>query len=302
MERERWAVISAAVNDVARTYASCRTSRRFTHCTALVVRVYEWASLHHRPVSWACRAEAWSDRTRPRRLPHQSTMSRRLRSRSFIQFHEALLRRLACGAPGAAAEPKVIDAKALPISNNTRDPDCPKPGRCAGGFARGYKFYCIWGGGFAPDAWELRLIHESEVTVAREALLPRLRAPKQGRCLLLGDHLYDSNACYDLSEERGHRLIAPRRFEKARPKARLGHHRHSPLRIWSLRAQRRSPRRRQRLERLRGRIERRFAMLTSLLINLPPWVRRLHRVRAWVTSKLIINAARLRCATRPLHA
>jgi hypothetical protein len=44
-------------------------------------------------------------------------------------------------------------------------------------------------------------------------------------------------------------------------------------------------------------VERDFSGLACFgggLTTLPPWVRRIRRVRAWVMAKLLINAARIR--------
>ena len=49
---------------------------------------------------------------------------------------------------------------------------------------------------------------------------------------------------------------------------------------------------------LRDQIERVFAALTGFgggLTTLPPWVRRIDRVTRWVTAKIAIYHARLRC-------
>ncbi|MEM6260815.1 MAG: hypothetical protein AAGC72_17550 [Planctomycetota bacterium] len=64
MEREQWAELMRALNDVARG----RTDHAYhRHSSVLIVRVDLWALLHDRPVSWACRRSAWDDRTRPKR-------------------------------------------------------------------------------------------------------------------------------------------------------------------------------------------------------------------------------------------
>ena len=53
MERERWSELSAAVSKVD---ARWEDPGRYTHRTAVVVRVHLWAASHDRPVSWACEA------------------------------------------------------------------------------------------------------------------------------------------------------------------------------------------------------------------------------------------------------
>ena len=91
MERERWSELSAAVSKVD---AGWEDGGRYTHRTAVVVRVHLWAVSHDRPVSWACEAENWDHRTRPEKLPDQSTMSRRTRGghgKRFEAFLAAVL-------------------------------------------------------------------------------------------------------------------------------------------------------------------------------------------------------------------
>src|SRR5215217_8977908 len=98
MELERWAELSAAISAVA---ASFERHKKDQHCTALIVRVHTWAALHDRPISWACEADNWTDRTRPQALPDQSTMSRRTRRDDFEDFQRRVGRRLN-GKPQAA--------------------------------------------------------------------------------------------------------------------------------------------------------------------------------------------------------
>ena len=52
MELELWAETSAATFAVAMDWARHPRDR---HSTASVARVYHWACLHDRPISWACK-------------------------------------------------------------------------------------------------------------------------------------------------------------------------------------------------------------------------------------------------------
>ena len=132
MEHELWSELSKAICDVD---AGWRDSPRFTHRTALIVRVHLWAALHDRPVSWACDPHSWDTRTRPAALPDQSTASRRARRKGpggFEAFMGALARRLS-GRPAALQMVKRFDGKSLPIAAHSSDPDAAW-GRGAGGF------------------------------------------------------------------------------------------------------------------------------------------------------------------------
>jgi hypothetical protein len=154
--------------------------------------------------------------------------------------------------------------------------------RCCGGTQKGYKLHAVWGWGPLPIAWALVPLNVSERRVALE-LVKRL----PGSGYLLGDRQYDCEALYEAAAAAGYQLVAPRqRTGKA-----LGHRRQSPHRLRSI-ALLTAPFG-QALYRRRLRIEHCFAKLTTFVGGLGPlpfWVRRLHRVRLWVQSKLLLNA------------
>ena len=156
MEREIWAGLSQAICDVA---ARWKESARFTHPTALIVRVHLWSVLHDRPTSWACHAGSWDARTRPATLPDQSTMSRRQRSDSFERFMTAVGKRLA-GKPSASVC-KRIDGKPLAVAAHSKDPNA-RWGRGAGQEAKGYKLHAIWADRAMPEQWALTPLNVCE--------------------------------------------------------------------------------------------------------------------------------------------
>lgn len=290
MERELWNILSRAITDVARA-RSANAYHRHDH--AEIVRVYLWAVLHDRPVSWACRREHWGHRTRPRRLPSQSTMSRRLRTKPITAFLRALGRRLSWPSrPGPTMGlVKCIDGKALAIAKHTKDPDATF-GPAQGRIAKGYKLHAIWGDNTMPDCWELRPLNHNEKNVAHD-MIPRLG----GVGYLLGDTFYHANKLFEKAARHGRQLLAPRikpgthirqpkRFHPARLRC-----------VETLEADRYTSGFARQLFRQRNSIETRFGQLTSFgggLTCLPPWIRRLHRVRLYVHAKLLINAARMR--------
>jgi hypothetical protein len=294
MELERWAELSAAISAVA---ASFGRHKRDEHSTALVVRVHTWAALHDRPVSWACRATNWTPHTRPARLPDQSTMSRRVRRPDFEQFQQRVGQRMN-GRPGGPAKPtpagpvlRMVDGKPLELPNHTGDRDAT----WARGVSRtsvGYKLHAVFSAGNAmPDAFAVTTLNVCEKRMAAR-MLGRLT----GCGYLLGDAHYDASWLFDFCHHHGFQLVCPR----AKPGTGIGHHYVSEHRRRAI----------EMLEPpaavnpfgpdLYGRrtgVERDFAGLTCFgggLAALPPWVRRIWRVRAWVTAKLLINAARIR--------
>ena len=283
MDHELWSQLSHAMFDVARGFAK---SARQTYDTHLIVRIYLWAVLHDRPVSWAVRPTSWSSHTRPKVLPNQSTMSRRLQHEDVQQF----LDKLGVGVSGPVKQTlvKVLDGKPLLVARHTCDGQATH-GWDIGGKGCGYKLHAIWGCDPMPLVWSVRPLNVSERTEAR-ALIAQL--PGEG--YLLADSNYDDNVLFDHAAMHRHQLITQRR----EPASQLGHRRHSPHRLRSIHLLEKatSPFGRQ-LYSQRRQIEREFGGLTCFgggLQSLPSWVRTLRRVRLFVHAKLIINAARIR--------
>lgn len=281
MERELWGRVYLMVRSLGRS----RRRPRARFADAAIVLVHLWAVLHDRPVSWACDLRNWAGR-RPRRLPSNATMSRRLRTdsvRGLLDAVEARLREPGADGPAPGGLVKVVDGKPLPVGGHSKDPDA-RNGRGAGGMAKGYKLHVIWGDGPIPCAWDVRPMNEAEPAVAAE-----LVAAAPGAGYLLGDAAYDSNPLHDAAAAAGHQLVAPRK----RPSGGLGHRPHSPRRLRSIALPASDFGRS--LHRLRDDVERHFARLTNPaggLGPLPNWVRRLRRVRQWVQGKLLLHAFR----------
>jgi hypothetical protein len=287
MELELWTELSQAICDVQRTF---KHYRRDTHPTARIVRVHLWATLHDRPTVWACDRDNWTQRTCPQQLPDQSTMSRRMRRDDFHQFLRAIQRRI----NGRTQEHlvKIVDGKPLELPNHTSDPDA-RWGRGVSRQSIGYKLHMICSGNPMPDAFAITALDGCEKQMAGR-MIKRVK----GCGYLLGDAHYDASWLYDVCQHHHHVLLSPR----AKPGTGMGHHYQSPGRLRSI----------QLLEppadinhfgpslyRIRTAIERRFSQMVCFgggLGSLPPWVRRIWRVRNWVWAKLLINAARIRIA------
>ena len=283
MERERWSLLYAL---------ACRLSQGLSEgykfSAAWIVGVFLWAVVHDRPVRWACERRNWPAELIPRGLPAQSTMSRRLRSRAV----QRLLERMEEHLRGDEQDEwvKLIDAKPLLVGAHSKDADARR-GRASGGSWKGYKVFTLWGQRALPIAWEVEAMNTSEQTMARW-LLPHL----EGGGYVLGDKLYDANALYDEAGRRRHQLVAQRK----KPKAGLGHHRHSPYRLRSIELLKSAFGKA--LYRQRSAIERRYGQWTNFgggLAPLPNWVRTLRRVRLWVQAKFLIHAIRLQAQQPP---
>ena len=294
MERELWAWLMIAVRDVSRQRWD---TAYHTHTTATIVRVYLWAVLHDRPVVWACEPRHWDRLTRPKKLPSQSTMSRRLRHPSVQSFLEAIGRRLVGELQPTLWMFKLLDGKPLTVAAHSTDRDATW-GRGAGQQARGYKLHLIVGGKPMPDTFEVTSLNQSEQTVARR-MIPQLRRGQDDDHggYLVADAGYDDDSLYRLATQTNHRFVAPRR----KPGTGLAHKTFHPDRLRAIETLEVAPLADgafgRGLMNLRTGIERSLGNLASFfagLHHLSPWVRRLHRVRLYVHAKLLINAARIR--------
>lgn len=278
MERELWKALYALAVQLDKPWGSWRYS------TAEIVAIYFWAVVNDRPTSWAADPREWPKDMRPQ-LPSQSTLSRRLQRPEAVELMTAVEQQLATLLAVGLCFVHRIDGKALAISNVSKDPDAGY-GYGAGGMQNGYKLHAVWGKGPIPVAWGLAPMNISEKHMAK-GLIPTL----SGGGYLLADKNYDANPLYNLADQAGFQLVAKK--TSSRGKGGLGHRRQAVGRLRSLELLK-TPFG-QSLFKQRGAIERRFGALVSTgggLCPLPAWVRRFHRVRHWVQSKLIISGLR----------
>lgn len=295
MGRELWAELSALVS---LTDLGFSDNPDFEHPTSAVVRLHLWSALHDRPTCWACDGSNWDRLTRPRSLPSQSTMSRRLRSPEFEAFMAELARRLR-RRPGMGTLFKHVDGKALPVAAHSKDRDA-RWGHGAGQRCRGYKLHVANDGGALPAAWRVAPMDVCEQRMARR-MLAELARRGEGGGVVAADSGYNSNRLHAEARAAGFRLVAPRQ----KPGTGLGHRPHDPDRLRgvdglegptaTLGGMAR------RAARDRGQVERDFGNAVGFgggLQGLPAWVRRPWRVRRWVWAKLMVNAARIRLLDR----
>lgn len=279
MEGELWNAVYRTVVEIAKPYPH----QYVQYSDAVIVLVFLWAVWNDRPVSWACRSEHWPSSQRDWPKPSPPTMSRRLRSGRV----DPLMREVRQSLEGSLPDSGFcwLDGKALPVGNCSKDPDAGY-GRVARGFARGYKLHVVWDAGGAIRAWDVRSLRVSEQAVAKQLI-----AQVSGNGFVLADANYDANRLYEVAGQHGWQLLAHRRYRHAQG---VGHHRHSVWRLHALRMLQDGvgpP-----LLKSRQGIERRFGNLVCFaggLQGLPPWVRRVHRVKLWIQGKLIFNACRI---------
>lgn len=304
-ERELWNALNQAIREVALKW---RDSGRLTHRTADIVRVHLWATLHERPLCWACDADHWPRDLLPITLPDQSTLSRRTRGEHgerFERFLQRVAERLDGDAKsklmnGSLLQLRRLDGTALTVATHSKDPDA-RWGRATGQNGKGYKIHALRSVGPMPEQWCLTPLDVDERVVARR-FVRRLR----GAGYLLCDSLYDGSLLHDLACGANHHLLVPRRRSKRG--GGLGHRYQSPRRLASI-ALLETPATLPggalvraacsgygpSVHARRVEIERDFGNSRSFgggLTALPAWVRRIWRVRNWVYAKLLIDGAR----------
>lgn len=281
MERELFTQIRTALRRLAP-----RRTKGLRYGDAVIAEVYFWSAIHDRPVSWACHPEHWPARVRPRRIPGQSRMSRRLRTRSVRQLIDALEERVlrADPTPPLAC---ALDGKPLVVGPHSHDRNATW-GFGSGGRAKGYKLHLLWSLRGAVMEWRVAPMNIDERSMARRMLR---HARVSG--YILADALFDANHLYDEALRHGGQLVAPRRMGSHRGLA-VGRHSPARLRSKDLLENTVSTFGRDLFDLRRG-IEREFGYLTStggLLTHLPAWVRSYPRVRLWVQAKLILAQLR----------
>ena len=280
MDCELWKSIVSQIVAVDRNYRRRKACRRFTHSVGKIVRVYLWSVFNDRPVYWACKPENYRGVRRPRYLPDQSCMSRRLKCKETRIFIRAVIDWLA--GEDRCRLVQVIDGKPLPISKISADPDATY-GRGAGGMDKGYKLHAICSVFNEPIAWEVTPINVSEKAVAQ-----KLISQLDSEGYLLADSNYDTNKLHQAATNHGHQLVANR----CKPGTSLWHNPQSQGRLRSIELLEGGSEFGRNLFKMRRRIEGYFGNLSAARIDLPPWVRRLHRVRLFVDAKLLIRVAR----------
>ena len=284
MDTKVWHVLSAGVRSADRRIP--RQGRRPRYTDALILKMYLWSVWHDRPLCWACDRRHYSTMFRPVQLPSVSQFSRRVKTVRVTRMLQAVNAYLT--RTQAPVTLSFLDGKPLPISFCSRDPDA-RVGYATKGFAKGYKLHAWAAADGRILRFTVRPMNEGEAKVARGF------AESMSRGLVLADANYDTQHLYKALGAQGAQLLTPlkRIAVNPGPLRRMGPERRFAIHFytWSAETYRAV------LDRRDG-IERIFSALTGFgggLTTLPPWVRRLDRVTRWVSAKIAIYHARLRC-------
>lgn len=251
-----------------------------------IVKVFYWAVIHDRPISWACERENWPVHCRRRKLPSDTTMSRRQQTSSVRALLDAIERSVT--RPARPGLYWMIDGKPLVVGGCSKDRQAGY-GRAAGTKAKGYKLHAV----VAPDgslaAWRVAPMNKDERLMAK-----RLLKTTNLQGYVVADGNYDSNYLHQICDARGNRqFLTPRRYG---PGKNVGHRAQSPGRLRSIALlENPQPLFGLQLMQQRSTVERCFGNLTNWgggMTHLPPWVRTHRRVRRWVQAKLTLTALR----------
>jgi hypothetical protein len=285
MNRDLWRQLVRAVGAADRRVA--RVGRKPRYSDAQIVKMLLWSVWHDRPLCWACLREHYNRWYRPKQLPSVSQFCRRVKTERVVRMLEQvnvyLVRR---GQPSSVL---ILDGKPLAIRDLTQDRDARR-GRGAGRMQTGYKLHAL----AASDGRIMRFcVHPMNVGEPNTALDLVGSVPEDS--WVLADANYDSSRLYQAVSQRKAMLLTPLKgFARSADRLRrMSSARRAAMSLWTDK--------RAFCEMLysrRAEIERLFSAMTCFgggLGPLPSWVRRLDRVRLWVTAKIAVYHARLRC-------
>ena len=199
MEGVIWNSVRSAIRQVHERHRRAREKYSIED----IVRVWFWAVIHDRPVSWATRKANWPLHDRRRAIPSSSTMSRRLRSpkvQAFIRMVEEDVTQPSQTRPLAW----IVDGKPLAIGNCSKDRDAGY-GRAGRGNSKGYKLHVICSFEGQIAAWSVAPMNIDERVMARQ-LVQESRI--QG--YLLADGNYDSNPLHEVRAAVGNLQLVAR--------------------------------------------------------------------------------------------
>lgn len=296
MEYQLWKAIVAVLTELGKA----RFDPHENFSDHEIVKVFYWSVIHDRPVSWACQRRNWPAPLRRRRLPSNSTMSRRLRSASVLELLNQLDRCVL--APTETHLYWMMDGKPLPTSNCSKDRQAGY-GRAVGGKAKGYKLHVLVNPQGEIAGWRIAPMNFDERVMAERLLQA---APEEVQGYVVADTNYDSNPLHAQCEQRPAgrlQLVTPRRYG---PNRGHGHRRQTQGRMRSKELlENPMPAFGKKLMHDRGQIERLFGQTVSWgggLTCLPPWARTYRRVRRWVQSKLVLTAVKRQLRERTCAA
>lgn len=258
-----------------------RRPRRCEFADAVILFIYFLAVASDRSPRWAHDRKHWPLWARRLPRPSYSQLMRRLKTPSIkariIELNAALRARL------PRTPDKLVDGKPLTVGAYSKDPDARWGRHTNRSWATGYKVHVLADSAGPIEAFVVTPLSTDEARMARVMV----RSLDLSGAIVRADASYDSSLLYGSVARRGGRLIAPRR----KPGRGLGTHYQHPDRLRAIELLEGSDDELRSHRQQRGRVEQLLAHLTNLpfgVAPLPNWVRRLHRVRAWIAAKICL--------------
>ncbi len=295
MERLEWADLLAAIKRASREVDRKYHLNRLRFGDGLIVAMYLWAVAHDRCQSWACDRNHYGAIFRPRKLPSVSQFNRRMNHPRTVEILQRLHEDLA--GPLTTTALNYLDGKPLVVGVASKDPDA-RSGHVMGGYAKGYKLHAWMTENRRIPLWCVVSLNHHEVPMAKELLacVPQL----SHRSLTLADQNYDSHDLHKMIDQRQGRLLVQPKGPPGAGRDRRQLQRMGLARRELLRVRAKTPSLLHMVHRQRINAEGILGNLCGYgLCGLPPWARRLHRVRRWVGGKIILYHGRL-CTRRRL--
>jgi hypothetical protein len=292
MEHLAWAEVLVAIKRASREVGKKYRLKCLRFGDWLIVAMYLWAVFHDRCQSWACDRSHYGAIFRPRKLPSVSQFNRRMNHPRILEILQRLHEDLA--GPLTTTALNYLDGKPLMVGVGSKDPDARR-GHVLGGYAKGYKLHAWMTENRRIPLWSVVSLNHHEVPIAKElvACVPQL----SHRSLTLADQNYDSHDLHKLIDQHQGRLVVNPKGSPDGKRDRSQLRRMGPARRELLRVKAKTPSLLHLVHRQRINAEGILGNLCGYgggLCGLPPWVRRLHRVRRWVGSKIILYHIRLR--------
>jgi hypothetical protein len=262
--------------------AKFRPANDCVYSDALIVLIHFLAVIRDRSMRWAHSKCNWPLWMRRLKSPSYSQLMRRLKTQAVKRLIAELSLEFRNQLPDS--QEKFCDGKPLTVGGFSKDPDA-RSGKLPGdGWGKGYKVHLLVDACGAVDLFTVTALDAGEPTVMRRLIEV---AQFQKDQIVRADSNYDSNKLYAGFAEKQARLIAARK----KPGTGLGHHPQHPYRLLAIEQLEQSEASLKAHKRHRIRVEQALAHVTNLpfgLSPLPNHVRRLHRVRLWVFSKITL--------------
>lgn len=282
MEQSQWSFVCQAIRQSARCFGRLKRAR---YSDVLIARLYFWAVLHDRPMTWAVQRHHYNRSFHPRKIPSISQLNRRIASERFQCLLQKVHQQL---AGDSRCKGLIFDGQALCVGGVSQDRDA-RVGHIPGGMGRGYKLHAMVTSDGNIPVFSVMPLNTHEMPVARQMLA--VFAQDLHGTLVMADGNYDAHVLHKQVARRGGFLITRLRGRAKHPVTRrqMGRSRRLLIDLWE-----RCPKLMKQVYRHRQQIERRFGNLActpGLLSSLPKFVRGLPRVRRFVGAKICLYHA-----------